>query len=225
MTARPPQRIGAVAGMASEALLIRERCPGVLVAVTGARPPEAKAAALRLLDDGVEALLSFGVAGGLDPALKPGTLLLSERVLVDGTAIPVDTVWRDRWAAMMPSALGGTLLSVDGAVESPVIKERLHSETGAIAIDMESGWVARVARDRKVPFLVARAVADRASDAVPNYALDALDSAGKPRVGVVLWGLIRQPWTLPNLLSLGRGSVLAHRALLTAVEATMADPD
>ncbi|MBV9758454.1 MAG: hypothetical protein JO047_15510, partial [Alphaproteobacteria bacterium] len=41
----------------------------------------AEQAARRLIDAGVRALLSFGLAGGLDPALRPGALLIPREVL------------------------------------------------------------------------------------------------------------------------------------------------
>jgi adenosylhomocysteine nucleosidase len=46
-------------------------------------------------------------------------------------------------------------------------KRALAAETGAIAVDMESAALAKVARDAAVPFAVVRAVSDRRDEDLP----------------------------------------------------------
>ena len=61
---------------------------GILMAVSGMGCPAAAAAARRLLDAGATALVSWGMAGGLDPKLTAGTICLP-RSVVTVDAIPV----------------------------------------------------------------------------------------------------------------------------------------
>ena len=44
----------------------------------------------RLIDEGSDALVSFGLAGGLDPALRPGALIVPCAVIVDDVRYPAD---------------------------------------------------------------------------------------------------------------------------------------
>ena len=75
--------IGIVVGMVAEAVpaaapsaaLAAPLRPRVFVA--GRRPGRAQEGARQLLAEGATALLSFGVAGGLDPALRPGDAVLA----------------------------------------------------------------------------------------------------------------------------------------------------
>ena len=57
----------------SELALLGE---GSLLALSGIGGAAAAAAAQALVDSGVSALMTFGMAGGLDPALKPGSVVI-----------------------------------------------------------------------------------------------------------------------------------------------------
>jgi hypothetical protein len=93
----------------------------------------------------------------------------------------------------------------------------LHEATHALAVDMESGAVARAAARYALPFAVLRAVADVASEAIPRAA--AITPSGEPDIPRVLRGLLRRPWELPALIRLGRASAAAHAALRQAASA------
>src|SRR5580698_6063247 len=67
-------RIGFVTGLAVEASLLRRS--GFLVGVGGGMPDGAYRAADTLAGQGALALVSFGLAGGLRPDVKPGAVLV-----------------------------------------------------------------------------------------------------------------------------------------------------
>ena len=88
---RPP-RLGIVTGLAAEARIAG--CFQGIVAVAGASPARASAQASALIDRGIDGLVSFGVAGGLNPALAPGTVVIAGQVLApDGTRFETDPAW------------------------------------------------------------------------------------------------------------------------------------
>ena len=84
--------IGVITGLRAEA-----RCLSGLdlaVACSGARPGRARAEAARLLAEGAFGLVSFGLAGGLAPELRPGDLVLAEAVVLpDGRRLMTDAAW------------------------------------------------------------------------------------------------------------------------------------
>ena len=73
--------LGLITGMKSEAALLYAAaqdgsdpvCP--MIAVTGGDPLRAETAAREFATAGAAGLISFGIAGGLDPALEPGDLI------------------------------------------------------------------------------------------------------------------------------------------------------
>lgn len=154
-------------------------------------------------------LVSFGLAGGLDPALRPGDVLVPERVLSDAGSWAADPALR---RALGPGRAdpvfgGGTVLATAAA------KRDLHARTGAAAVDLESAAVAEVARHHGLPFAVLRAVCDPASRDLPLAALVALDGGGRIDMMRVLGAVAARPREVPALLALGMDAARARRSL------------
>lgn len=212
-------RLGVITGLAAEADILlefpSERAPRVEIA--GASGARAEAAATRLLASGCEAILSFGVAGGLDPALAPGTVVIAEAVIaLDGQRFPTEVAWRDA----VKSALAGTVPLAEGAIygsDAPLLtaeaKKNLAGKTGAVAVDMESHGAARAAALKGVPFLAIRAIADGASRAIPPWVMDAILPDGGLAPEKIARALLPRPWMVWGLIGLARANGRALRAL------------
>jgi adenosylhomocysteine nucleosidase len=203
--------LGIVVGLAAEARIAR-RLAGT-VAIGGGGAHGAEAASHRLIAGGADALLSFGLCGGLDPALHPGELLIPATVLDGATRHAANTAMAGRFGGPTPHVLlGGTAIAA-----SADEKRRLRAATGADAIDLESGAVARVAARHGLPFAVLRAICDPADQDLPPAALVALDGAGAIGLLRVLAALAVRPAQLPALLLLARNAANARRRLLRAM--------
>lgn len=174
-------------------------------------------AARELLDRGAGALVSWGSAVALDPELVPGTTLVSTRVLAaPGESYPVDVDWHRRVVERIGSAVRlctGTLAEVAQVLSTPAQKAQCLADTGARAADMESGSIAGAASAAGKPFLVVRAVADRASTTLPPSALAALDASGRWAPGKFARALLSRPQDVPRLLRVGREFRAAQVAL------------
>ena len=199
--------IGVVVGLAMEARAARAL--GGVVATGGGTAAGAETAAESLAAGGVTALLSFGLAGGLDPKLKPGELIIPRAVLSAGQNFPTDFALDRRLGG--PTA--DLLLGETAVVASPDAKRRLWHTTNAAAADLESGAVAQVAARHDLPFAALRAVCDPAGRSLPRTALAALDRKGRVRVLRVLASLLLRPMDVPGLVALAADSALARRAL------------
>jgi adenosylhomocysteine nucleosidase len=194
---------------------------GTLVHICGIGSDAATLGARALVDAGATALVSWGMAGGLDPALAAGTVCLpSEVSSLDGPAVETSRPWRERLsAAVAPHcrAVGGKLLSSGRAVGSVADKAALFRRTGAAAIDMESLAVARVAMSRHLPFLAVRVIVDSAGDVLPRAVTDAADAAGHLHIWRLLSAL--SPSDLMPLIRLARRYSVASRSLTAVARA------
>jgi adenosylhomocysteine nucleosidase len=208
--------IGIVTALEMERRWIGSTNDTAFVEVGGMGRARAKAAATRLLDRGVKALVSWGIAGGLDGALEPGTVVVPEVVVgADGTCLHADAGWRDRLLSRISDGVQISvepILHVDEVITSPDQKRELHERRHAAAVDMESYGVATVAQDAGVPWIVIRAVGDAADHEVPRVVTNVSDSRGRLRIVAVL-GLVFRPRLWPALVTLGRANAAAGRSM------------
>jgi adenosylhomocysteine nucleosidase len=175
----------------------------------GGTPAGAAREAEAAIRDGARALVSFGLAGGLDPGLRPGTILRPAAVLWRNASFATDADLTDA----LGGAASGILLAAEAAIAPAREKLAAHAATGAAAVDLESGAVAEIARRHGVPFAVLRAICDTASENLPPAALVALDPAGKITFLRLAHSLVRQPGQIPSLLALAAHATIARKNL------------
>jgi adenosylhomocysteine nucleosidase len=190
---------------------------GTLVAVTGIGAARATAGAEALRVAGAQALLSFGMAGGLDPALRAGDVVLpAEVVTPQGAAYATSAQWRAQLyeaARHSGGATCGRLVTSDSPVLDRPAKEALFRASGAVAVDMESAAVGRVATDAALPFMALRAVIDPAAASVPQVVLASSGATGQTSALRLLVALGRRPQDLGAFLPLLNGYRMARSAL------------
>ncbi len=198
--------------MQAEARLARRL--GAPVEIGGGTEAGAAAAAARLIGQGVRSLVSFGLAGGLDPTLSPGAIVVPDVILSGDGHWPADP----RLAAGL-GRVAGALFSGGDVVARAAEKRALHARTGAAAVDLESAAVAEAAARHAIPFAALRAICDPASRSLPLAALAALDSEGRIGMRRVMTAALSRPGEFPSLLALATDAARARRALRTRVEA------
>jgi len=159
-------------------------------------------------------IVSIGIAGGLAPGLQAGRWVVADAVLVDGESVPTNPAWTGRIAARLPEAARGLLLGVNAMVIEATQKAALNRTTGALAVDMESHIVARVARRHGLPFAAARVVADVAHRTLPPAARVGMKPDGTMDLPAVLRSLLARPGQLPALILTALDAERAFRALL-----------
>ena len=214
--------IGIVTGLRFEAAIIK-RWAGVLgpsaprVSCAGGRAEKAGDQARSLAADGVQALVSFGIAGGLDPALSSGTLVLPRNVKTpEGGNIECTISWHGRFAGSLLSSITTSardLVSVTEPVVTAEAKRDLAERSGAGAVDVESAAVGAVARELGLPFLTIRAIADTADQHLPTAALKATNADGSVSTRRALLALAMHPGETGDMLRLARQTGKAKRTL------------
>jgi adenosylhomocysteine nucleosidase len=183
-------------------------------AVAGGGDQARLEAALDRLAVGARGIISIGIAGGLAPGLRVGQWVVADAVHVDGESLPTDPAWTDRLMARLPGASRGLLLGANAMVAEAAQKALLHRTTGALAVDMESHVVARVARRHRIPFAAARTVSDTAHRTLPAAARVGMKVDGGMDLPAVLRSLLAHPGQLPALIRTGLEAEQGFRALL-----------
>ncbi len=176
--------------------------PGVAVLVTGMGAANVHRLLPPVLDrERPDAVFTCGFAGALDPALPIGSVLgQTTDALLTRLLEEADVPFRRFHCA-------------DRVAVTAFEKGKFHVETGCDAVEMESGIIHDLCRQRAVPCATVRAISDMAADDLPldfNRLVDGQQRLSALRLAVAI---LRRPWSLPGLMRLGRHSGLAARNL------------
>jgi len=210
-----PRPVLIVTGLVQEARIAAG--PGMIVICSSSDPQQLRALLATLDPTTFRGVISFGVAGGLDPSLKSGDVVVATEVMAGDS----------RWLAglaLSEELIGGTglgrrrvvqggLAGVEELVAAQAGKAALHLETGAVAVDMESHIAAAYAEEAGLPFAALRVISDPAGRALPSLATGAIKANGEIDLRKVLRALARNPLTLRALVSTGLDFNRALRSL------------
>ena len=210
-----PRPVLIVTGLVQEARIATG--PGMTVICSSSDPRQLRSLLATLDPASFRGVISFGVAGGLDPTLKSGDIVVATEVLA-GDA---------RWLAELPlneeqiasvalkrrRVVRGGLAGVEKVIAARAGKAALWSATGAAAVDMESHIAAAYATEVGLPFAALRVISDPASRALPAIAMSAIKPNGDIDLRKVLRGVARNPLSLRALVSTGIDFNRALRSL------------
>jgi len=213
-------------GLAAEARIARAAGFPVVI---GAGDRERTAALVERAVKGANCLVSFGIAGALAPDLQAGDLVVTAEVVADDNRWRADERFQNRVSDLARNigAKQGPILGARTILATREEKNRAWQETGALAVDLESDVVARIASQAGIPFLVTRTIADALYRELPAAALIPLSKAGTPDLARVLASVVRRPRQIGTLIRLAletriallalAGPAHALRGLVTAV--------
>lgn len=169
-------------------------------------------------------VISFGIAGGLAPHLKPGACVIARSIVCEHGRYVSDHNWAQALIAAVKGGGGrgalasavafGDIVGSDVPIASAKAKRALHESTGAVAVDMESHVAARIAAEHRLPFAAFRVIADPAHRALPPLAMVATRPEGTIAIGAVLKSLICEPSQMPTLLRVALDSWTARQTLI-----------
>lgn len=193
----------------------------LLVVLSGAGEANAERAAQQLIAQGATQLISWGCAAALREHLKQGDLLLAN-VLVDtegsrNTGGEICKAWHKHCLSLLAEHVADieALTESKCIVETSAEKHRIANQTGAVALDMESIAVARIAQYHQLPFLAIRAIADPVDMDLPQAISQAMNANGEVILARLLRYLVRHPRELPSLVKVGLQFHAAQKTLAT----------
>jgi adenosylhomocysteine nucleosidase len=163
---------------------------------------------------GCPGIISFGVAGGLAPHLRPGTCVVGSAVLSGSSKMPISAEWSQKLLQAIPGAVSGMLLGVPAPIAHPDEKRALYLRTGAIAVDMESHIVAAVGLAHELPVAAIRVITDPAKRALPASAVASMRPNGTTNIAAMLRSVIKRPRELPALFQTALDARAARATLV-----------
>jgi adenosylhomocysteine nucleosidase len=210
-----PRPVLIVTGLVQEARIAAG--PGMTVVCSSSDPQQLRSLLTVFDPSTIRGVISFGVAGGLDPSLRSGDVVVATEVLAGDTRWLADLALNEEMIANV--ALGrrrvvrGGLAGVEQVLAATAAKAALWLQTGAAAVDMESHIAAAYAAEAGLPFAALRVISDPATRALPALAMVAIKPNGEIDLRKVLRSVARNPLSLRALVSTGIDFNRALRSL------------
>lgn len=168
----------------------------------------------------VDAVISWGICGGLSPSVNIGDVFVSTRIIVDAASgyapVSVDTEWADViWFDTIAPATGATYSSSKLIATDPAARAALCKATGADTVDQLSYAVAAWATQNKRCYVNIGAVSDSWNQAITTDP-KLVNANGSPSAWEALNDLIKQSSNLPLMVKEAWTTQAALHALSVA---------
>lgn len=200
-----PPRFLIITGLLSERACAEGE--GLVPVCSGADTEGLRAALERTQGFALAGVVSFGIAGGLEPGLRSGDVVIGNAVVADGQRYETDpelsAILTEGLTAAGGKIVSGVIAGVEAPVLDPAAKAVLRAETGAVAVDMETHIAAEFAARRRLPLAIVRVVSDPAGRALPPLATTAVTPDGGVDFKAVFSSLAREPGQIGDLIRAG----------------------
>ena len=165
-----------------------------------------------LHDQHFDYLISAGFAGALNDQLQPGDLLLAKNF---STVRPN----KDFFLSSLPIHVAD-LLTVPGLIDSREERNRLALTSGAVAVDMETEFIARACAAHGLPVLSLRVISDTPRELFPAPT-DVLFDIERQQTQMLKLAtyFFAHPHRVPRLVQFARRIARARKVLADALVA------
>jgi adenosylhomocysteine nucleosidase len=182
--------------------------PAISVLVTGMGRKNTERALLRSLPQTIPSLvLTCGFAGALDPRLKIGDVVFE--------ADPESRIAPSLQEAGASPAKFHCATRVATTIAE---KTELRKSTGADVVEMESGFIRQICRDKKIPSATVRAISDSALDDLPLNFNELMTDDNAISFSKLAVALAKSPGKIPQLMQLQKNTRLAAEKLAEVLE-------
>lgn len=181
----------------------------VVICLNGVGTKRAEEGAKKLIAEGIDVLISWGSAGAVHENVPLGALLFPQKVMdaSQNTFIAEAEVYK-KIKESLPSRIKvvhGALAETPTPLTDASQKKAFQKTSEAVAVDMESGTLARLAHQQQIPFAVIRSVADTSTMAIPPSILNTMNAEGKINFAHLSQQLLTHPTDILSLIRLGIG--------------------
>lgn len=189
----------------------------LLLFISGVGPKNVTYAVNELASE-VSHIISWGSAAGLSKILKPGDLVLPDLILDEkGAEYVTDSNFNDQMVKLFPKELSyhsGALCESTTMLKEVEEKREFGKKHHAMACDMESATIAKLAKQKGIPFTALRVISDDYNTAIPQSVYLSIDENGDFSLGKFLFQLLINPKDIIHVIRLGKNFSKAKKTML-----------
>jgi adenosylhomocysteine nucleosidase len=158
-------------------------------------------------------VLACGFAGGLNPDLKIGEVVFE---LSDSEIRNPQSAIRN--SLLAAGAKPAKFFCADHIATTVAEKKKLHAETGADAVEMESAAIHAICAEKNIPCATVRVISDAANEDLP-LDFNALSKPDKNLdFGKLFLTIAKSPGKIPALMKLQKQTQFAAQQLANVLE-------
>jgi adenosylhomocysteine nucleosidase len=181
--------------------------------------------AVTVLASKVTHLISWGTAAGLSKKLKAGDLLLPNFIASKNkTSFKTDVKFNEKLAQLLPNNIlieNGLISESTSILTTEKEKEIFQKQTNAVACDMESASIAKLAKTYKIPFNAIRFVTDDFATCIPKTVNLSIDKNGNFSISKFLYHIILNPKDIKHVIVLAKNFNKAKKSMYQLKEALL----
>ncbi len=160
----------------------------------------------------ITCLISSGFAGALDDNISVGELLVAEN-FSDPNLLGLS-----RDLLVKHRAKFGRLHTATTMIDDASGRAALATETGAVAVDMETEFIAHACSERNIPMLSLRVISDTPLQSLPAPPAVLFDlNRQRTPLAALAFHLTTHPMSVPRLIGFARQISRAREALTSAL--------
>lgn len=160
-------------------------------------------------------MISAGFAGGLNPDLSVGSVVVPRRLITDQAQ---SLLLGGAFDGNGSNAISGTLITTRDVVRTRKAKDAIYQNLGADVVDLETWAVANVCQIFQLPLTSVRVVSDDAHTELPPEIMTLVAPTGAVRWGATIGTLLKRPDRIGTLLSLRENADLCSKRLADFLE-------
>ncbi len=166
-------------------------------------------------------IISAGFAGGLDPSLSKGSLILAENVQLYGTTQPAIQLGLSMASEPANKIFTGSIVTVPQIIRTVKEKQVVFENTGALAAEMETWGVADACRTRHCRMISIRVISDDAKTNLPPEIMTVSGPTGSVRAGALVGAILNRPGSINDLWNLRESALQSSERLSAFVQSVM----
>lgn len=173
--------------------------------------------AVEVLAPKVSHLISWGTAAGLSRHLKPGDLLLPD-LIIDKNKVEfkTDSSFKNKLIELISNDLSyesGLLCESTNILKEAKEKEAFGEKYNAMACDMESAVIAKLADQKGISFNALRVISDDYSTPIPKSVYSSINKNGDFSIRKFLFQVLLSPKDIIQIIRLGKNFSKAKKTM------------
>ena len=198
MASKKSLKIGIVVGLKSEERSIPKNNN---IFVARGYGQEAYKAAKKVLKNNIDLIISFGLAGGMNPKIKNSEIIIPKKIFNEKFKFHKTSYFFNSY---LEKKCKEKVISKVNLITSQKILNKKMNTSLIDAVDMEADFVFKAAREHNVPFSSVKVIFDDLKNPIPNFLISTINTKGQLKALNLFFLILKKPYRIKNLIEINK---------------------